>query len=347
MDMDIRQQEAMEFLASLADDSVNLVAVDPPYFRVKDEPWDHAWDTSAGFLSWMDDLCSEFARVLAPNGSLYVFASPQMAARVQMVVRERFEVLNEIVWDKPHARSKNNPGNSILNRSDPTKFRSYFGNTERIIFAEQFDADGSALRGTGYKDADAKARAGVFEPLREYLVAERNAAGFTNKMVDAALGTTGMAGHYFGASQWALPTEGVYASLREAFNADGGDHLSRDYEDLRAEYEDLRAEYEDLRAEYEDLRRPFSVSAEVPFTDVWTFATVPPAKRGAVRHPCEKPLDMMEHIITTSSRPGDLVLDCFLGSGATAIAARNTGRRFVGCDMSAEWVDYTRARLEE
>ena len=32
--------------------------------------------------------------------------------------------------------------------------------------------------------------------------------------------------------------------------------------------------YEDLRLEYEDLRRPFSVSAEVPYTDVWTYPTV-------------------------------------------------------------------------
>jgi adenine-specific DNA-methyltransferase len=340
MDMDIRQQEAMEFLSSLEDGSVNLVAVDPPYFKVKDEPWDHAWDTSTGFLSWMDDLCSEFARVLAPNGSLYVFASPQMAARVQMEVRKSFAVLAEVVWAKPSPFLSINPGASNAGRVGTASLRNFYPNTERIIFAEQFDAEGSALRGTGYKDADAKARAGVFEPLREYLVAERNAAGFTNKMVDAALGTNGMAGHYFGASQWALPTEVVYASLREAFNADGGDHLSRDYEDLRAEYEDLRAEYE-------ELRRPFSVSTEVPFTDVWTFATVPAAKRGAVRHPCEKPLDMMEHIITTSTRPGDLVLDCFLGSGSTAVAARNTGRRFVGCDMSADWVDYTRDRLED
>ena len=51
------------------------------------------------------------------------------------------------------------------------------------------------------------------------------------------------------------------------------------------------------------------------------------------KHPCEKPLDLMEHIITASSMPGDLVLDTFVGSGSTALACINTGRKFVGCEM--------------
>jgi adenine-specific DNA-methyltransferase len=40
--------------------------------------------------------------VLAPNGSLYCFASPQMAAMVECVVAERFDVLNSLVWVKPN-----------------------------------------------------------------------------------------------------------------------------------------------------------------------------------------------------------------------------------------------------
>ena len=81
------------------------------------------------------------------------------------------------------------------------------------------------------------------------------------------------------------------------------------------------------------------------YTDVWPFPTVPPASKGKVRHPCEKPLDMMRHIVKTSSRPGDLVLDCFAGSGTTAIAAMSLGRRFVGCDASEKWTDYAQARV--
>jgi DNA modification methylase len=111
---------------------------------------------------------------------------------------------------------------------------------------------------------------------------------------------------------------------------------------LRADYEDLRADYEDLRADYEDLRRPFAVTADVPYTDVWDFATV---QYRAGKHPCEKPLDLMRHIIRSSTRPDALVLDCFAGSGATLEAAHLEGRRYLGIEREARWVAYATARL--
>jgi site-specific DNA-methyltransferase (adenine-specific) len=342
----IVQADALDFLRSVNDDSVQLVATDPPYFRVVGEAWDRQWDHADAFLDWVGLLADEWQRVLAPNGTLYVFASPQMAARVQRVVAERFAVLNECVWVKSGGWAAH---------SDKEALRCYFPQTERIVVAEQFGADGSALMGSGYAAEVADLRAGVFEPLRAYLVAERDRAGITNRQVDEHLGTNGMAGHYFGASQWALPTEDVYEKLRELFNRDGlkyehlrreYEDLRREYEDLRREYEDLRREYEDLRREYEDLRRPFFASADSAYTDVWTFPTVPAAKSGQLRHPCEKPLDLMRHIVEASSRPGDLVVDCFVGSGSTAVAAKSLGRDFAGCDASADWVDYATRRVE-
>jgi len=337
--MDLRTGDALDVLRSLPDASVNLIATDPPYFRVKGEAWDNAWRDAPAFIAWLSTVADEWRRVLAPNGSLYCFASPQMAARVQVMLSDRFNVLNEVVWVK---------SNGWHMKADAPTLRGYFPQTERIIVAEQFGADGSALRGSGYDAACAELHAGVFEPLRQYLVGERDAAGITNRQVDEHLGTATMSGHYFGASQWSLPTAPVYAKLRELFNADQpGEHLRREYEDLRREYEDLRREYEHLRREYEDLRRPFNVTAEVPYTDVWTHPTVPPGRKGERRHPCAKPLDIMRHIVTTSSRPGDVVLDCFLGSGSTAVAARDLGREFIGCDMDGEWVDHTHRRLAQ
>jgi adenine-specific DNA-methyltransferase len=332
----IKNCDALELLADIEDDSVQLVAVDPPYFRFLNEPWDRQWDDRSKFLDWIRQLAREWQRVLAPNGSLYCFASPQMAAQVQIVLAESFEILNEIVWVKARGRHDG---------SDKDSLRSFFPQTERLIFAEQFGADGSALAGSGYAAECAELRAGVFEPLRQYLETERFQAGVSNREVDQALGTKGMAGHYFGASQWALPTESAYLIMQQLFNANGGEYLRRDYEDLRRDYEDLRRDYEKLRRDYEELRRPFTVSAEVPFTDVWAYPIEPPA-RDSVRHPCEKPAEMMRHIINTSTREGDLVLDCFAGSGTTAIAALSTGRQFIGCDASPKWAEYANNRIK-
>ncbi|WP_169740935.1 MULTISPECIES: DNA methyltransferase [Methylomicrobium] len=52
----------------------------------------------------------------------------------------------------------------------------------------------------------------------------------------------------------------------------------------------------------------------------------------SANHPCERPLDLMRHIVEASSRPGDMVLDTFDGSGSMAIACRALGRGFVGCE---------------
>ena len=329
--MDLRCGDALDVLRSLPDKSVNLVATDPPYFRAIDAAWDNAWKDSASFLSWLGTVADEWQRVLADNGSLYCFASPRMAAPVQMMLAERFTILNEVVWAKP--------GAGWAGQASKESLRAFFPNTERLIVAEQVGADGSVMRASGYAAACQTLHAGVFEPLRQYLITERDAAGITNRQVDSALGTNGMAGHYFGASQWSLPTAPHYATMQRLFNTNETDHLRR-------EYDDLRREYDDLRREYDDLRRPFAVTADVPYTDVWTYPTVPSARRGEVRHPCTKPLEMMEHIIATSSRPGDVVLDCFLGSGSTAVAARNLGRNFIGCDMDELWVQRTRQRLD-
>ena len=297
--------DCLEVMRTLPDCSVDAVVTDPPYYRVKDEDWDRQWDDPAAFLAWLDQVAEQWQRVLKPNGSLYCFASPQMAARVEVMLGQRFQVLNSLVWLKPHGRHDG---------ACKEDLRAYFPATERIIFAEQFGADGSALHGSGWADQCAELRAGVFEPLRQYLLQERDRAGITNRQVDECLGTSGMAGHYFGASQWALPTEDAYLKLQALFNNGAG------------------SEY--LRRDYEELRRPFNVTAEVPYTDVWTFATVSPR---AGKHPCEKPQALLRHIITSSTKPGAVVLDSFAGSGSTGQACLALDREFIGIERCPHW----------
>lgn len=282
-------------MRGMPDNCVDLIATDPPYYKVKGDAWDRQWDTPAAFLAWFDLLAEQWQRILRPNGSLYTFASPQMGARVECLLRERFNVLNNITWRKEEGRHK---------AACKEELRSFFPASERIIFAE-------------HKGADV--------PIRAYLAAERDRAGFTTRRVAEAFQAksgsrtvTGMAGHWFNEVQWELPTATNYAWLRDLFGP----------------------EY--LRREYEDLRRPFNVTADVPYTDVWTFPTV---GRRVGKHPCEKPLAMMEHIIRASSRPGAVVFDPFMGSGVTGRAAHNLGRNFIGCESDVGYFDAAKNML--
>jgi site-specific DNA-methyltransferase (adenine-specific) len=56
-------------------------------------------------------------------------------------------------------------------------------------------------------------------------------------------------------------------------------------------------------------------------------------------HPTQKSLSLFEEIIKKHSNEGDIVLDTFLGSGTTAIACKNTNRKFKGCEISEEYYD--------
>jgi len=319
---------AEDVLPTLPDGSVDLIAVDPPYFRVKSEPWDRQWDTTDGFIGWLGALCQQWQRILKQNGSLYCFASPKMAARVEVEIGKWFNVLNQIVWLKDDGA-----GGGRHCHACKEELRSFFPRTERIIFAEHVGADNTAKGEAGYIAKCDELRGFVFEPLRAYLADEMQNAGFNKVKVNAAWqaekgGNGGMASHWFSTSQWALPTHRNYKWLRALFNAGGDGHLRR--------------EYEDLRREYEDLRRPFAVTADVAYTDVWEFATVP-GREG--KHVCEKPMAIMEHIVRSSTREKAVVVDCMAGSGSTLQAAKNLGRRYIGVELDPKWANRARRRL--
>ena len=63
-------------------------------------------------------------------------------------------------------------------------------------------------------------------------------------------------------------------------------------------------------------------------------------------HATPKPLDMIERIIKASSNKDDLVLDCFIGTGTTAVAAKKLNRNFIGCDNNKKYVAVAKKRLK-
>ncbi len=63
-------------------------------------------------------------------------------------------------------------------------------------------------------------------------------------------------------------------------------------------------------------------------------------------YPTQKPEALLERIISVSSNPGDLVLDCFIGSGTTAAVAQKLGRRWIGCDINKGAIQTTAKRLQ-
>ena len=68
--------------------------------------------------------------------------------------------------------------------------------------------------------------------------------------------------------------------------------------------------------------------------------------KGKIYHPTQKPLPLMEALVSKHSNPEDLVLDPFAGSGTTGIAAHRLGRRWIGVEINEEHYNAACARLE-
>ncbi len=64
-------------------------------------------------------------------------------------------------------------------------------------------------------------------------------------------------------------------------------------------------------------------------------------------HPTQKPLNLMLDIIINSSDDGGIVFDPFLGSGTTAVAAKQLGRKFIGCEISEKYCKIAKDRLKQ
>jgi site-specific DNA-methyltransferase (adenine-specific) len=80
-------------------------------------------------------------------------------------------------------------------------------------------------------------------------------------------------------------------------------------------------------------------------TDVWWMTIVPPASVERTGYPTQKPVRLLERIVAASSRPGDLVLDPYAGSGTTGVAAARLGRRWLLVDRNPAAVEIARRRL--
>lgn len=289
---------------------VSLANADIPYFKVKGDEWDRQWKTEGEFLAWVNTLCGLLTQVLLPNGSLYLYASPQMARKVGNVVAEHFQILTDIRWRKP-------PFSTKAEMTTKEDLRSYFPASETILFAEQ-------------TQADYLANGRVFAPLKSWFRGRAKLHGIAPKPFNVALGFavtgSGMAGTIIGdKDEFQMPSALNYERMRHAYPSA-----------FDREYDDLRAEYENLKTQYEASRRPFTISEHVPYTDVWDFPTVLdyPGK-----HPCEKPYPMMEHIVRASSREGDAVLDLCAGSGVFGEAALANGRDVIAIERSQHWAN--------
>lgn len=91
-----------------------------------------------------------------------------------------------------------------------------------------------------------------------------------------------------------------------------------------------------------DLLHPFGPLV----SDVWTDIHRIKHNKYRDKHPCQLPVHLLERIILMSSDENDIVLDPFLGTGTSALAAKRLGRRYIGFDLDEKYIDISQKKLD-
>lgn len=297
--------DCLDVLPELSD-TFNLLLTDPPYSRVKDDDWDRCSHSELETI--LRNVFELVKPKMALNGAAYCFCWPFFSARLQNIMSDYFNVLNEIVWMK-RCPSGAHFGNQA--KADITKCRKFFPETERIVFAEMYGSDKHAAADAGYQKASEQLWAELMRPMIRYFQEAKKESGLSSEEIQERMfqltGKRCAYKHSLENVHWTFP-------VREQYEA-------------AATFMPLHIQYAELCRQYEELRRAHSPSRS-NFTDLWSYSPIPGSSKKRL-HNCQKPIQMITDMVTTSSRTGDIILDPFAGSGTTGVAAMRTGRRAV------------------
>lgn len=296
----------------LPDGCADLIIADPPYFEVKGG-FDFVWDNFEDYLKDVEKWAQECKRLLKENGSLFWWGHARKIAYSQIILDKYFNLQNVIKWRKTDCQT----------RKGVETFRCFPPVTEHLLFYSQ----------------DQLNLTSSVSNIRDYLRSEiEKARGkIVFKEINAALGTATNGGGVASAilsldkSEPLMVTKEHYEKLQKWLNP----YLDKPYEFLRDEYEQLRAEYE-------EKRRPFNNYLKLE--DVWDYAQDVHIT-GKYDHETKKPEKLARIIINTCSRPGDLVIIPFAGSGTECAMAAKEKRQFVGYEIDPKYATMSAHRV--
>lgn len=290
--------DSIDFLKKIPDNSISLILTDPPYHATKKK--NIYGDTS--FIS--DNEYLNWLYQYSLEWRRILKPNGSLYCFCDSSLASKIEILlekNYNVLSHIVWTKPNTPGHDgWKGKMKKEALRQWYPLSERIIFAEP------KFEGNLYTSYFANI-------IKEY----RKKANLSQHKLTELIGAYGTVNHGGAVSNWEAgrntPSKEQYEKIVNAITQTGKI---------------------DSMPAYEDVVRPFSVNKLKEFTDIWSFETV---KQYKGKHPAEKPLDMLMHIIETSTYKGDIVLDCFAGSGNTGFAALSLSRKCILSEIDEHW----------
>lgn len=263
------------------------------------------------YLAWFSDTAVLLRELIAENGTLYVHLDDHVSHYAKVILdqvfgRDRF--LAEIMWQRTNARAVKESWPRIHD------VILCYTRSEKYTFKPQLvPGNADKIPHTLITGADGQ----------KYQTYELTGPGTTQS------GESGRAWRGFNPTDMGRHWGGSFEAL-DRLADEGLIHFPKD------------GGFPRRRAE-----EPFdALGREVLVGDVWTdIDRINQAAFERLGYPTQKPEALLERIIKASSNVGDLVLDCFCGSGTTAATAEKLGRRWITCDLGRFAVHTARKRL--
>lgn len=313
----------------VADGSVQLVVTSPPYNVGKAYATHNDSLPLDEYLAFLNQVWRECYRVLAPGGRLcinvastdrkpYLPLNALITAELLRMAGDEgifWQMRGEIIWDKGSSAGVSTAWGSFASSTDPVlrDVHEYI----MVFSKEQFRlADGGKTGISG----------GQFVDWTRSIWRPEEAGDRSSVIGD----------------RWSVKSE---SAVQQSGEAAGGAVASRSLDALQrklaGKLKEARKRGKDDEWIAESLARAAWQYVSDPGEGIWSMTT-----ESGVAHPAPFPVELPRRLILLYTQPGDLVLDPFMGAGATAVAAVQTGRHFAGYDVSEEYCALARKRVE-
>ena len=325
--------DCMEWLPKLPEGQTSLILADLPY-NITDAEYDKN-------IIPLPELWQEYKRILQPGGIVALFAAQPFTTKLINSNPAWFKYC--WYWDKVASTG------ALFAKVQPMRRIE-----EILIFQKPID---------WLVIPEVKA-------IQEYLYQGKERAGLTAPKLHKLFNSY-MYRHYFTNSQWAMIPERDYKKLQAA----APDVFSRPYSEMEKAYRAACQRYKldngtaSMRyfpqgtykldtprqngvKQTEIYKKNTKVSymqefSGYPSNIIQIVSQTAETANNKRVHPSQKPVALLEYIIKTYTKPGELVVDNTMGSGSTGVAAINTGRGFIGMELDAAYYNTAVQRIKE
>lgn len=256
----------------------------------------------------------EIQKKLKPTGSFYLHCDPVASHYLKVILDVIFgpeHFRNEITWKRTSAHS-----DAKHKWADVSDTILFYVKSKAAVFYPQYEAHGAAYVQDFYRHDDGDGR-GLYR--KDNMASPNPRPNLMYSWLD-----------------FPHPVKGWRYSK---------DTMQKLHDEGRINYPRLKDGTPDL-AKRPALKRYLNEQEGTIIPNVWTDIPPVQSKGESLGYPTQKPLALLERIIQASSRPGDVVMDCYCGCSTTVTAAHKLGRQWIGIDVTAVSIAIIKSRLE-